>query len=118
MGVGFGAYSSDLGSMVLQFGVEASMLIGLGVFVMRALNRDWCIVRSSSKLHDTAGLFRALFRKALLVPRPSFYPLYTLNRDHIPIFKGYKEGPGCGFRKARRRSPQPSIVVEVLIAHA
>ena len=27
-------------------------------------------------------------------PTPSFYPLYTLNRDHIPIFKGYKEGPG------------------------
>ena len=28
------------------------------------------------------------------VPRPSFYPLYTRNRDHIPILKGYKEGPG------------------------
>ena len=28
------------------------------------------------------------------LPRPSFYPLYTLHRDHIPVFKGYKEGPG------------------------
>ena len=27
-------------------------------------------------------------------PRPSFYPLYTLNRDHIPVFKGDREGPG------------------------
>ena len=27
----------------------------------------------------------------VLEPRPSFYPLYTLNRDRIPIFKGHKE---------------------------
>ena len=25
-------------------------------------------------------------------PRPSIYPLYTLNKDHIPLFKGYKGG--------------------------
>ena len=27
-------------------------------------------------------------------PRPSFHPLYTPNRDHTRIFKGYKGGPG------------------------
>ena len=34
------------------------------------------------------------------LPRPPFYPLYTLNRDHIPIFKGYKEGPGTSYPAA------------------
>ena len=28
------------------------------------------------------------------IPSPSFYLLKSLNRDHIPIFTGYKEGPG------------------------
>ena len=27
-------------------------------------------------------------------PRPSLYTLYTLHRDHIPLFNRYKEGPG------------------------
>ena len=27
------------------------------------------------------------------VARPSIYPLYAINRDHILLFQGHKEGP-------------------------
>ena len=36
----------------------------------------------------------------ITVTRPSIYPLYTLdalNRDHVALFHGYKEGPCTAF---------------------
>ena len=48
---------------------------------------------------------------------PPLYPLYTLNRDHIPIFKGYRKGPdrfitmtlSRGFQHHVRASTVPGV---------